>query len=142
MIVYVGSYLLFLQQRCLHNPFGIFDQQHHQPNDQPRKKSLSISIGAGVKYSAWSSAYSKMASTSHMREAPQYRKQSAAPQQIAEPLELTGERDRSFFRRMCSSLLLFFHFDHLSSSRYHCGLCYRNQKQAILISSSVSFPVP
>lgn len=26
MIVYVGSYLLFLQQRCLHNPFGIFDQ--------------------------------------------------------------------------------------------------------------------
>lgn len=26
MIVYVGSYLLFLQQHRLHNPFGIFDQ--------------------------------------------------------------------------------------------------------------------
>lgn len=39
--------------------------------ERPRYKSLSMSAGAGVKNSACSSAYSNIASTNHMIEAPQ-----------------------------------------------------------------------
>jgi YesN/AraC family two-component response regulator len=40
--------------------------------ETPRNASFTMSAKAGVKYSAPNSAYSAMASTSHMRDAPQY----------------------------------------------------------------------
>ncbi len=44
--------------------------------DKPRNRSLSISAGAGVKYSACNSMYSKTASPSHTRDAPKNIQQS------------------------------------------------------------------
>ena len=45
--------------------------------ERPRNRSFSISAGAGVKYSAFNSAYSKTASTNHKIEASQNIQQAA-----------------------------------------------------------------
>lgn len=77
-IIFFLSYFVVLNRIPLTVPFGSFINIYatqitiaRAMTESPRKPSFIISAGAGEKYSAFSSAYSNIASPSHISEAPQ-----------------------------------------------------------------------